>query len=115
MVECPEGPGRAAGSALLAAVAEPLPHATAFLQVNRRRRVLLGPRRLHGHSRPQSVFTLRRAGLGLASGCKHCPSRLGGCALGGTSLGVVLRLSASHFRAGPQFPHLISEGFRLAL
>lgn len=27
-----------------------LPYATAFLQVNRRRRVVLGPRRLHGHS-----------------------------------------------------------------
>lgn len=82
MGECPGEPRRAAGSALLAAAAEPLPHATAFLQVNRRRRVQLGPRRLHGHSRRQSVLTLRRAGLGVASGCKQCPSRLGGCALG---------------------------------
>lgn len=82
MVECPGEPGRAAGSALPVAATDPLPHATAFLQVNRRRRVLLGSRRLHGHSRPQSVLPLRRAGLGLASGCKQCHSSLGGCALG---------------------------------
>lgn len=47
-----------------------LPYATAFLQVNRRRRVVLGPRRLHGHSHPQTVLPLRRAGLGLDSRCK---------------------------------------------
>lgn len=82
MLECPGEPGGAAGSALLVAATDPLPHAAAFLQVNRRQRVLLGPGRLHGHSRPQSVLPLRRAELGLASGCEHCLSRLGGCALG---------------------------------
>lgn len=56
------------GSALLVASTEPLPHASAFLQVNRRRRDVLGPGRLHGHSHPQTVLLLQWAGLGCPGG-----------------------------------------------
>lgn len=71
-------PGR--GSALRVAATEPLPHATAFLQVNRRRRrVALGPRRLHGHSRSVGP-AIAEGWAGADRGCKQCPSRPSGCA-----------------------------------
>ena len=119
MVECPGELGRAAGSALLVAAAEPLPHAAAFLHPGKQAAARpAGPGRLHGHSRPQPLLPLRRAGLGLASGCKQWLPRWAAVLRGGTSRGVVLtprKLFRKLFHVGPQFPHLISEGFGFAL
>lgn len=109
MGECPGEPGRAAGSALLVPATEPLSHATALLQVNRRRRVVLGPRGLHGHSCPQSALPLRGAGLGVSFQARRL------CFKEAVVLESLLRFSARLYQSEPQFPHLASEGFRVVL